>query len=421
MKKSILFIALLAIAGAAIISCTKENKVKTISVSAEISEENVEEGLPKPETYEVTFTNTSTMQSVTVESENGTAVATGIIPGLYTVSAYGSAVSGGYSFTYTGTATNVNFAADNDKVTLKVSAVKESALVFKEIYYSGCTVVPPSEEDSWGTTYFYDQFYEIYNNSSETVYADGLCFGITVFADYKFETIYDYDIADKDKYIFMQVIWQIPGDGATYPVKPGESFIIAEWATNHKAENLAQDKSPVDLSGAEFETFIKAGTLWNGITLTDEAAINLERVVDAAANPYLPQYLTSVSGACYVLFKPSKPLVNSDFIVPTNATPSINNYAREVLISDVIDAVEAISDETRVKVLGLPSTLDAGYIWCSNTFSGESICRKIKETKEDGRIVYQDTNNTCNDFEVSTTPTIRRNGAKVPSWNTWNK
>ena len=422
MRKSILCVASLAIAGAAILSCTNESKVKAVSVSAEISEENVEEGLPKPETYEVTFTNTSTMQSVSVKSENGTAVATGIIPGLYTVSAYGSAVSGGYTYTYTGTATNVNFAADNDKVTLKVSAVKESALVFKEIYYSGCTFVPSSAEDSDdGTTYFRDQFYEIYNNSSETVYADGLCFGITVFADYKFETIYDYDIADKDKYIFMQVIWQIPGDGATYPVKPGESFIISQWATNHKAENLTEGKSPVDLSGAEFETFIKAGTLWNGITLTDEAAINLERVVDAPANSYLTQYLTSVSGACYVLFKPSQPLVNDNFIVPTNATPSVNNYAREVLISDVIDAVEAISDETRANVLGLPSILDAGYIWCSNTYCGESICRKIKETKEDGRIVYQDTNNTCNDFEVSTTPTIRRNGAKVPSWNTWNK
>ena len=41
MRKSILFVASLAIAGAAILSCTKESKVKAISVSAEISEENV--------------------------------------------------------------------------------------------------------------------------------------------------------------------------------------------------------------------------------------------------------------------------------------------------------------------------------------------------------------------------------------------
>ncbi|MDR0582207.1 MAG: DUF4876 domain-containing protein [Prevotellaceae bacterium] len=46
------------------------------------------------------------------------------------------------------------------------------------------------------------------------------------------------------------------------------------------------------------------------------------------------------------------------------------------------------------------------------------MARKIKETK-DGRNIYQDTNNTTNDFEVQDTPAIRRNGANKPSWNTW--
>ena len=132
-------------------------------------------------------------------------------------------------------------------------------------------------------------------------------------------------------------------------------------------------------------------------------------------------WLTPVSGSRYVLFKPSIEIRTSDFLVPTNEEAAAQNYAVEILVSDVIDAVEAIADETNIQYKGLPLILDAGYIWCSNTYCGESICRKIKETKEDGRIVYQDTNNTCNDFEVSTTPTIRRNGAKVPSWNTWNK
>ena len=50
---------------------------------------------------------------------------------------------------------------------------------------------------------------------------------------------------------------------------------------------------------------------------------------------------------------------------------------------------------------------------------GESIARKIKETRPDGTKVYQDTNNTSNDFEVKKDPQVRRYGAKVPSWNTW--
>ena len=51
----------------------------------------------------------------------------------------------------------------------------------------------------------------------------------------------------------------------------------------------------------------------------------------------------------------------------------------------------------------------------------ESIARKVKETREDGTVVYQDTNNTTNDFEVKKDPQLRRNGAKVPSWNSWIK
>lgn len=54
-------------------------------------------------------------------------------------------------------------------------------------------------------------------------------------------------------------------------------------------------------------------------------------------------------------------------------------------------------------------------------YVSESIARKVKETREDGTVVYQDTNNTTNDFEVKKDPQLRRNGAKVPSWNSWIK
>lgn len=85
----------------------------------------------------------------------------------------------------------------------------------------------------------------------------------------------------------------------------------------------------------------------------------------------------------------------------------------------MIDAVQTVSDETGMNVLGLPKVLDAGAIWCSGQYVGESIARKIKETRPDGTKVYQDSNNTTNDFEVKKDPQVRRYDAKVPSWNTW--
>ena len=389
----------------AMVGCQKTG-TKTISINVKVDETKlVAAGIPSPESYGVKISNFATGSVIETTTENGIATATDIIPGVYTISVSASQNQGGFTYTIAGSESNVSLIADGAEVVVRVDAVKEAALVFKEIYYTG---VDPAN------FYFRDQFYEIYNNSTEVVYADGLCIAETVFANYDKSIIYEWPIPNADQYVFARVIWQLPGDGKTYPVQPGESFVIAQWATNHKAENLSKGLSPVDLTGAEFEA-IEKETTFNGILLTDNLAINMKKVVQAGYA--MPQWLTSTDGSRYVLFKPSKPLKNEDFITATNA--DYQGTAREIAISDVIDAVQAVNNESGMSVLGLPTALDAGAIWCSGSYVGESIARKIKETRPDGTKVYQDTNNTSNDFEVKKDPQLRRYGAKVPSWNTW--
>lgn len=389
----------------AMVGCQKTG-TKTISINVKVDETKlVAAGIPSPESYGVKISNFATGSVIETTTENGIATAVGIIPGVYTVTVSASQNQGGFTYTIAGSESNVSLIADGAEVVVNVDAVKEAALVFKEIYYTG---VDPAN------FYFRDQFYEIYNNSTEVVYADGLCIAETVFANYDKSIIYEWPIENADQYVFARVIWQLPGDGTTYPVQPGESFVIAQWATNHKAENLSKGLSPVDLTGAEFEA-IEKETTFNGILLTDNPAVNMKKVVQAGYA--MPQWLTSTDGSRYVLFKPSKPLKNEDFITATNA--DYQGTAREIAISDVIDAVQAVNNESGMSVLGLPTALDAGAIWCSGSYVGESIARKIKETRPDGTKVYQDTNNTSNDFEVKKDPQLRRYGAKVPSWNTW--
>lgn len=403
MKHSVITLMVLAVL--AMVSCQKTG-TKTISINVKVDETKlVAAGIPSPESYGVKISNFATGSVIETTTENGIATATDIIPGVYTISVSASQNQGGFTYTIAGSESNVSLIADGAEVVVRVDAVKEAALVFKEIYYTG---VDPAN------FYFRDQFYEIYNNSTEVVYADGLCIAETVFANYDKSIIYEWPIENADQYVFARVIWQLPGDGKTYPVQPGESFVIAQWATNHKAENLSKGLSPVDLTGAEFEA-IEKETTFNGILLTDNLAINMKKVVQAGYA--MPQWLTSTDGSRYVLFKPSKPLKNEDFITATNA--DYQGTAREIAISDVIDAVQAVNNESGMSVLGLPTALDAGAIWCSGSYVGESIARKIKETRPDGTNVYQDTNNTSNDFEVKKDPQVRRYGAKVPSWNTW--
>ena len=398
-------ITLMVLAVLAMVGCQKTG-TKTISINVKVDETKlVAAGIPSPESYGVKISNFATGSVIETTTENGIATATDIIPGVYTISVSASQNQGGFTYTIAGSESNVSLIADGAEVVVRVDAVKEAALVFKEIYYTG---VDPAN------FYFRDQFYEIYNNSTEVVYADGLCIAETVFANYDKSIIYEWPIENADQYVFARVIWQLPGDGKTYPVQPGESFVIAQWATNHKAENLSKGLSPVDLTGAEFEA-IEKETTFNGILLTDNPAVNMKKVVQAGYA--MPQWLTSTDGSRYVLFKPSKPLKNEDFITATNA--DYQGTAREIAISDVIDAVQAVNNESGMSVLGLPTALDAGAIWCSGSYVGESIARKIKETRPDGTKVYQDTNNTSNDFEVKKDPQLRRYGAKVPSWNTW--
>lgn len=397
-------ITLMVLAVLAMVGCQKTG-TKTISINVKVDEAKiVAAGIPSPESYEVKISNFATGAVIETTTENGIATATDIIPGVYTISVSASQNQGGFTYTIAGSESNVSLIADGAEVVVRVDAVKEAALVFKEIYYTGVK-----------DYYFRDQFYEIYNNSTEVVYADGLCIAETIYSNYNKTIIYEWPIENADQYVFAKSIWQIPGDGFKYPIKPGESFVIAQWGTNHKAENLSKGLSPVDLTGAEFEAVEKETTLWNGLVLTDNAALNMQNIVKA--KNAMAQFLTSTDGSRYVLFKPSKPLTNDNFVTPTNDEG--NGEAKEILISDIIDAVQAVSDESGMSVLGLPVSLDAGAIWCSGVYVGESIARKIKETRPDGTNVYQDTNNTSNDFEVKKDPQVRRYGAKVPSWNTW--
>lgn len=419
MKKTLIALA----AAAAIIlvpSCNKDKKIQLVTASVIIDESNLASDVTKPESYKVTFTNNSTAKVTEVTSENGTAVAKNLLPGIYTVTASAVTVNGGYQYTVSGSENSASIVKDGTVVNIKVSASKESALILKEVFYCGSLIKEPTDPNNVfsGETYFRDQFYEIYNNSSETVYADNLCLADVKYAQYDYSIIYQWNIKNPEKYVFVQVVWQIPGDGKTYPIAPGESVIVAQWATNHNADNLAKGKS-IDLSNAEFEAIDKEKTLWNGFIITDNAAVNMKKSVNASGYD-MPQWLISVGNAALVLFRPSKEMKNSDFIAATNDE---NTNAREIAISDVLDAIQWHENETDAAESGkrfLPSVLDKGCL-VLKSYTGKSFSRKVASTRSDGTAVYQDTNDSSADFVINDKPELHRGGAKKPSWNSWAK
>jgi len=412
MKKIITNILAIAAVAVAFASCQKET-TPTYSVTVKVTTDSTYPVGAEVPVYTVKVTNTSSATEVTAVTENGVAVISGLYSGVYSITAAATQVLGDVTFTLSASLDEPKSIMQDETVNLVATAVKASNLIFKEIYQGGCK----NGEGEWDT-YFRDQYYEIYNNGEETVYVDGLCIAECKCYNYDFSVKYTFDIQNPENYVFAQNVWQLPGKGTEYPLEPGESIIIAQLGINHKDSELSNKMSPVNLLCADFEAMNGDKELWDGTILPDGPALNMNNVVAAYS---LPQWLTSVGAAAMVIFKPSNTMTSENMLQPIEA-PSVYNAMREILIDDVLDAVNIVGDATRLTTLVLPNVLDAGCIWHSapGSYTGESISRKIAGTREDGTIIYQDTNNTTEDFDLNKTPEVRRNGAEVPAWHNWN-
>jgi hypothetical protein len=381
-------------------SCKDNDSVSNISVSVQVKAPASLE-IAAPASYDVVLVNYNDQQELKAATDaSGKAIFSDVIPGIYTVTATATVVEQGFSYILSGSETNVSLIEDGKSLDVSVEVAKSGTLVIKEIYYTGSKT--PS-----GASYFRDQFYEIYNNSEQVVYADKLCIGHLIPLN-PTATMPVWDRADPDDFLYYYYVFQLPGNGTEYPVQPGESFIIAQMAVNHKQE-IWNPNSPVDLSSAEFEAYTPDGSAW-----VDSKAINMPLVSNTVtAAPW--QWLAPVGGPAIAIFFPDASVVFDDYTVRVGSTAK----GKHIPVSIILDAVEAVDNAANVQLKRIPSVLDAGSVYASGTYAGESFSRKVKETKEDGRKIYQDTNNSSNDFEKQTTPAIRRNDAKIPSWNTW--
>ena len=407
MKRTI-FIAVLALATVFSFTSCQKDKVKFYDFEISLDESGFAEGVPSPDSYLVTFTNTNTGEITELETSGKSVSVSQLIEGVYDVVA-----TARYSiYNYLGSAKAVVIDSEDALTSLKISATKSSSLIFKEIFYCGSKT--PAK-----TNYMKDNYFEIYNNGSEPVYVDGLC--ISSSSNYSSSAINFADnnghlvAADgssttmvADDYVAVKdIIWQIPGDGKTYLLNPGESFIIASSATDH----TAADKNPnsIDLSSAEFETvcdkYIENGQV-------DNPSSDNMILLNPQNATITKQYLVSVANAGLILFAPSSPVADATLIANYNGGKPSGTYV-PILRSDILDGVNWVKNSTTNPYL--PENIDAGKTWVSGTYVKESIVRKEEGKSSEGNPIYQDTNNSTNDFTVAKDPSIRRNSKKA-SW-----
>ena len=367
--------------------------VKPLTTGITVTTNTVDPSVPRPDNFTVRFINYDEKLDISRQTDAGGKVSvSGLIPGRYNVTVSAEVAHSGFTYYYSGTLTNKIITSDTS-LTIDAAASKAGALVLKEIYFNGSTGY-----------YFKDQFYEIYNNSDDVQYVDGMCIG-TLMPATASTTIYNWIVEDghPENYVYLGAVWQIPGNGTDYPVKPGESIIIAQGAQNHK---LIKETSPVDLSKAEFETFMVIQT----VNPDNPESVNMILKIDF--NVFGTQWLSSVFGCAYVIFFPDREFDNTTWVQPEGYTTK----AKEIPIDCIVDAVELVNNATKINQKRMPTTLDAGATFTGATYTGQSVSRKIRESAG-GRILYMDTNNSSDDFQVNEVAEVRRDGAGIPSWS----
>lgn len=391
MKKFPFLIVMLIAGVVALTSCEKGATLYDVSITAYYPDGYAEEKVPN---QDIIVKNTMSGIEVTVTTDATGVAQASLEQGVYTIQA--ASETDDYYFNGITENLTVQTTAANTWEIHLVASAKGGGLIFKEIYYTG-------SKTAEGSNYYSDQFHEIYNNSDETIYLDGVCIGLTwpigTSPTEFIET--DGSIMDRIPCYFHTLMF--PGTGTDYPLEPRTSVVLAMDAIDHQTDPLGNPNSPVNLANAQFEAYIEAP----GKDTDAPQADNMIVTYTTSATMY--DWLHSVFGQSVILFRLPTGLDWQSFVAnPDNfmTRPGSTSSTLYMMIDKdwVIDGVECNRPEEDKRYKRLPTSVDAGMVWSYATYNSKSVRRKVAQIL-DGKVIYQDTNNSTNDFINDQDPT----------------
>ncbi len=359
-----------------------------------------------PADVTVTATNTNSKRTTTaISTSDGNAIFE-LVEGNYNFTT-SFAVTGndGEEYIFNGMVSNYSLISESAVTMNLILADNTGGFIFKELYYVG-SLTP---EDK---SYTSDQFFEIYNNSGDTLHADGLCIAVhEATTTSKPSSWIDKNGDLMDSIPLTYHTWIVPGNGTDHPVMPGESLIIARDGIDHQTDETGNPNSPVNLGDADWETYVESS---DG-DVNASAVPNLTLVY--TTNTKMTDWAASVFGPAIVLFRFPDDNWESYVSDANNfMTKPGSSSSTEYLMIDkefVIDAVECARFDADEVYKRLPAELDAGYTYIeAGTKSSLSVRRKAKMIIGD-RVIYKDTNNSSEDFLHDLTPTPGVNPTSV--------
>ncbi|MCL2098072.1 MAG: DUF4876 domain-containing protein [Bacteroidales bacterium] len=275
----------------------------------------------------------------------------------------------------------------SNSLTINLEVAAPGGLIFREIYYVG-------SQTQLGSNYSRDIYVELYNNTDQDILLDSLCFGAIYPANGISST---FNWVGMDTIAIFQMLWMFPGTGQDYPLGPGESAVIAQNAIDH----TGLCTSNLNLSKAHFGIY---DPLLTGHEKHPDVPAMI-RIVDGQGSAYS----LSVNSPAVVVFRPAMGvrayLNDEDKWLRYQPGSTSGTRYWHIAKSWILDGVDCSNGPT-INVKRFPVSVDAGFAYTVGSYSGRCVRRKVEEVLPD-RIVYQDTNNSSEDFEMTVIPSPR--------------
>ncbi|MBR6121194.1 MAG: DUF4876 domain-containing protein [Prevotella sp.] len=348
-------------------------------------------------------------QTITVLTDAmGKATFSQLTPNIYNISAAWElshddfvAMTGGavttlddvHKITVSGSLANQKITEGQD-IVLPMLASENQDIIIGKIYYA-------TSKDNNNRNYDAGTYLELYNQANDTVDVAGLYIGLTESENTQPYTLENLHEQHADSVILLKQLFRIPADTA-FRVAPGGTVVIANSAIDHTQNNTSMES---DLSGADFEAKDASGKKFTN----NPDVPALQQLFSIYKNISWMNFVTN--GLCGVVIIKTDEDINT--WKKTYKYPNTDTKGFEFLLCHkrvILDGVECLPNKSgtgpNVSAKRLFPDIDASYIniTAANGRSGEVVYRKTSErTGTDGHHLLIDTNNSGNDFQVSTT------------------
>lgn len=334
-------------------------------------------------------------QTITAQTDaSGMAIFQNIVPDVYDISTSwkmtaqeyaaltGESVQNG-KYTISGSISSKMLSSEQT-LTLSTNVSRDQSMLISKVYYAG-------SKDTNNKNYTAGKYIELYNNSDEAQDISGLYIALM-----ESESTIAYTPGQAGDTVFAKQVFRIPNTNGALLVEPGGTVLLVNSAIDH-SQNGTLERNLLD---ADFEAKDMQGRTTNN---PDTPALELVYSTYASLS-----YLNLVQGGpcSMVIFSTDENVKEWPTAYAFGKTKG--NRFMKIPASSVLDGVEILQNKSQtgvdVNAKRLFGYIDAGYTYINavNGYNGEVVYRKTESTAADGRKILTDTNNSQNDFAVTT-------------------